>query len=166
MSNVTFDPYDLSLVDDPYPVYAALRADAPVYRSDGGGFWAFPRFADVKAALGDSETYCSSRGLLVIQATPDLFAKLFAGVKSFKRLAPGVIMTAPGETPCDPRDWILTHDASTLGGNSGSALADLDANGQTLLGLHFAGQHARQNWAYALERITPVLAPYLPPLAS
>ena len=45
----------------------------------------------------------------------------------------------------------------------GSALADYDQDGQTLLGLHFAGQHARQNWAHALERITPDLAQFLPP---
>ncbi len=69
MSAVSFDPYDPSLVDDPYPVYAALRAHAPVYRSDSKRFWALSRFADVKAALADHETYCSSRGLLVIEAT-------------------------------------------------------------------------------------------------
>lgn len=96
--------------------------------------------------------------------TPDLFAELFAGVKSFKRLAPGRIMAGPGEVPRDrdPHGWILAHDASTLGGNSGSALADYDADGRTLLGLHFAGLHERQNWAHSLERITTELAPILP----
>jgi glutamyl endopeptidase len=98
--------------------------------------------------------------------TPDLFASLFAGVKSFKRLAPGRIMAGPGEVPRDPCDWILTHDASTLGGNSGSALVDYDADGRVLLGLHFAGLHERQNWAHSLERITKELAPLLPPAAS
>ena len=53
---------------------------------------------------------------------------------------------------------ILTHDASTLGGNSGSALIDFDADGQTVLGLHFAGYHQRQNWAHGLEKITRELA--------
>jgi glutamyl endopeptidase len=95
--------------------------------------------------------------------TPDLFSELFAGVKSFKRLAPGRIMAASGEVDHDPRRWIITHDASTLGGSSGSAVVDLDADGRTVLGLHFAGHHARQNWAYALERITGELAPVLPP---
>jgi hypothetical protein len=98
--------------------------------------------------------------------TPDLFATIFAGVKSFKRLAPGRIMAAPGELSDDPRRWILTHDASTLGGNSGSALIDFDADGRTVLGLHFAGYHAQQNWAHGLEKITRELAPVLPPVGS
>lgn len=97
--------------------------------------------------------------------TPDLFAQLFAGVKSFKRLAPGRLTAVAGEVPLDPHGWIVTHDASTLGGNSGSALTDLDADGQTLLGLHFAGRHQQQNWAHGLERITQHLAPFLPPVA-
>jgi glutamyl endopeptidase len=112
----------------------------------------------------------TGRGVYVIgypgnehSTTPDMFAKLFDGVKSFKRLAPGRITAAAGDLADDPRAWILAHDASTLGGNSGSALADYDQDGQTLLGLHFAGQHARQNWAHALERITPNLAQFLPP---
>ena len=96
--------------------------------------------------------------------TPELFGKIFAGVKSFKRLAPGAIMTAPGEVATDPRGWILTHDASTLGGNSGSAVVDLDSDGHTVLGLHFAGHPARQNWAHALERITTELGQVLPPI--
>lgn len=96
--------------------------------------------------------------------TPDLFSSIFAGVKSFKRLAPGQIMTAPGEVPHDPRGWILTHDVSTLGGNSGSAVVDLDSDGHTVLGLHFAGHHARQNWAHAVERFTTELRQVLPPI--
>jgi Trypsin-like peptidase domain len=97
------------------------------------------------------------------QSRPDLFAKIFAGVKSFKRLGPGRITAAAGEVPNDPRGWIITHDASTLGGNSGSALADLESDGRTLLGLHFAGLHEQRNWAHGLERITAELAPALPP---
>ena len=75
-------------------------------------------------------------------------------------------MAGSGEVPDDPRGWILTHDASTLGGNSGSALVDYDADGRALLGLHFAGRQERQNWAHSLERITTELAPVLPPATS
>jgi hypothetical protein len=49
-----------------------------------------------------------------------------------------------------------------LGGNSGSAVVDLDADGRALLGLHFAGMHARHNWAHALERTTTELKDVLP----
>lgn len=89
--------------------------------------------------------------------TPDLFSKLFAGVKGFKRLAPGEIMERPGGLPAgsDPRRWILTHDCSTLGGNSGSAVVNLDFDGRTTLGLHFAGYHERRNWAHAFLAIGP-----------
>ncbi len=96
----------------------------------------------------------------------DLFAKIIAGVSNYKRLAPGQIMAAAGEVPEDPHGWIITHDVSTLGGNSGSALVDFDADGRTLLGLHFAGKEERQNWAYGLERITGELTPMLPTVTS
>ena len=39
---------------------------------------------------------------------------------------------------------------------------DLDADGRSVLGLHFAGQPERQNWAHALERITGELSAVLP----
>jgi hypothetical protein len=98
--------------------------------------------------------------------TRDLFVKLFNGVKSFKRLAPGEIMQGPGTVEHDHRGWILTHDASTVGGSSGSALVDLEATGRTVLGLHFAGHHERQNWAHATEQITTELAQVLPPVRA
>ena len=72
-----FDPYDPALVDDPYPTYAALRRESPVYYGASHDFWALTRFADVKHALGDHETYCSSKGLLVIEATDDFEAPEF-----------------------------------------------------------------------------------------
>jgi cytochrome P450 len=72
-----FDPYDPSIVDDPYPTYARLRDEAPAYRGERQNFWALSRFADVKAALADHETYCSSQGLLVIETTEDYEAPEF-----------------------------------------------------------------------------------------
>lgn len=95
--------------------------------------------------------------------TRDLFAEIFHKVKSFKRLAPGEIL-AVSDVPHDPRGWVQTHDASTLGGNSGSAVVDLESDGNTVLGLHFAGMHLRQNWAHTLERMTPDLSAVLPPI--
>ena len=74
---VEFDPYDPSLIDDPYPAYAALRNEAPAYYGESQDFWALSRFADVKAALADNETFCSSQGLLVLQATDDYEAPEF-----------------------------------------------------------------------------------------
>ena len=128
----------------------------------------------VKVARGDDRAThgglaSTGRGVYLVgypgnaqSTTPDLFASLFAGVKSFKRLAPGCIMAGPGEVAADPRGWILTHDASTLGGSSGSAVADYEGDGRTVLGLHFGGLHARQNWAHSLERMTTEISPVLP----
>jgi glutamyl endopeptidase len=159
LGGLNFDGLDLAILElepvagRPFPVpLRVARGDDPCTR---GGLASVGRGVYLVGYPGNDHS-----------TTPDLFVQLFAGVKSFKRFAPGVIMMASGDVPDDPRGWIVTHDASTLGGNSGSALADLDADGQTVLGLHFAGQHERQNWAYGLERITQELAPFLPPVAS
>lgn len=44
---------------DPYPFYAELRRSAPVCQVDPGGLWAISRYADVTAALRDTETFSS-----------------------------------------------------------------------------------------------------------
>ena len=36
----TYNPYAYEMHEDPYPTYARLRAEAPVYRSDEFDFWA------------------------------------------------------------------------------------------------------------------------------
>ncbi len=50
---VAYDPRQPAVIADPYPVFARLRAAAPVYRSEVLGGWVVTRFADVKAALND-----------------------------------------------------------------------------------------------------------------
>jgi len=74
---VFFDPYDPSLIDDPYPTYRLLRDEAPVYYGAHRNFWALSRFADVKMALGDHETFCSSQGLIVMESTDGYAAPEF-----------------------------------------------------------------------------------------
>ena len=56
---VRWDP--LVVVDDPYPVYRRLRDEAPLYRDEARGIWAFSRFEDVQRAARDWQTF-SSRG--------------------------------------------------------------------------------------------------------
>lgn len=60
---LVFDPYDYAFHEDPYPTYARLRAEAPVFHNPDVWFWAYSRHADVLAALKDSETYSSSNGV-------------------------------------------------------------------------------------------------------
>ena len=57
----TFDPYDYAIHEDPYPTYAALRAEAPVYYNEQHDFWALSRHADVGHAFRDFERFSSSR---------------------------------------------------------------------------------------------------------
>jgi cytochrome P450 len=62
---VTYNPYDLAIQDDPYPVYAWLRENAPMYRNPELGFYALSRHADVLAALRDETTYSNQMGVSI-----------------------------------------------------------------------------------------------------
>ncbi len=52
-TGVHYSPYDYSVHEDPYPTYARLRAEAPLYRNEEFDFWALSRHADVLAAFRD-----------------------------------------------------------------------------------------------------------------
>ena len=56
---VLLNPVDPAFLDDPYPVYARLRREAPVYRHPGG-FFALARHADVTAALREPGAFSSA----------------------------------------------------------------------------------------------------------
>ncbi len=60
---VQYDPYAYPIHEDPYPVYAKLRAEAPVYRNEEIGFWALSRHADVLAAFKDSARLSNRYGV-------------------------------------------------------------------------------------------------------
>jgi cytochrome P450 len=50
---------------DPYPVYARLRAEAPVFWCEAGQFWALSKYEDVRRVGHDSEVFSSRRGTLL-----------------------------------------------------------------------------------------------------
>ncbi|MFI7704712.1 cytochrome P450 [Nonomuraea sp. NPDC049480] len=60
--DVVCTPFDPSINDDPYPVYARLRREAPIYHNPDLDFWALSRHADVSAAFTDSARYSSDHG--------------------------------------------------------------------------------------------------------
>jgi cytochrome P450 len=62
---LSFSPYDYEFHDDPYPLYARLRAEAPVYRNDELGFWALSRYHDVAAGFRDFAAFSNSNGVMV-----------------------------------------------------------------------------------------------------
>jgi hypothetical protein len=53
--------FDASFRDNPYPVYADLRAHAPVHRDDALGAWVVTRAADIGTVLHDSDRFLSNR---------------------------------------------------------------------------------------------------------
>src|SRR5512144_1906512 len=64
-SEAHFDPYDVELNADPYPMFRRLREEAPLYYNAGHDFFALSRFEDVCKALVDHETFSSARGAIL-----------------------------------------------------------------------------------------------------
>jgi len=79
-TGVYFDPYDVSINADPYPAYARLREEAPIYYNERYDFWALSRFDDVQKALVNWPAFTNTRS--------DILDIIKAGVA----LPPGVIL--------------------------------------------------------------------------
>jgi len=60
-TDVYYDPYDVNITANPYPTFARLRDEAPLYYNERYNFWAISRHADVEKALSDWETFSNSR---------------------------------------------------------------------------------------------------------
>jgi cytochrome P450 len=62
-TELTYSPYAYGIHEDPYPTYARLRDEAPVYRNEAAGFWALSRHADVVEAFRDNVRFSSAHGV-------------------------------------------------------------------------------------------------------
>lgn len=71
--------------------------------------------------------------------------RIFRGTYDVKRLQPGTLTGRHFVESFGNRVHALTHNASTLGGNSGSAIIDLMTG--EVVGLHFAGRYRVANYA-------------------
>jgi cytochrome P450 len=73
-SPVNYDPYDVEINADPYPTYARLREEAPIYHNERYDFWALSRHEDVQKALVNWQVFSSSHGDLldIVQADIEL----------------------------------------------------------------------------------------------
>ncbi len=60
---VLYSPYDYAIHEDPYPTYARLRAEAPVYRNEEQSFWALSRHTDVVRGFRDTSGLSSASGV-------------------------------------------------------------------------------------------------------
>lgn len=78
-----------------------------------------------------------------------IMANLFQDVYDVKRFSPGEVVTVGRGA------WYLTHDCSTLGGNSGSAVLDLAS--REVIGLHFGGSFHKTNYAVKASVIKSLL---------
>lgn len=60
---VHFDHYDYALQDDPYPVYARLRSEAPLYHNEEHDFWVMSRHEDIHRAFRTDGVYSNRMGV-------------------------------------------------------------------------------------------------------
>ena len=77
---------------------------------------------------------------------PDM-DKIFGDIYDVKRLQPGQIKSV--------RTDLITHDASTLGGNSGSVVIDQQTG--KAVGLHFGGKFMEENYAVPAPVIRDIM---------
>ena len=59
----TIDPFSHQFLRDPYPQHEAFREAGPVVWLEQYGIWAMARHQEVRDALTDWQTYCSSAGV-------------------------------------------------------------------------------------------------------
>ena len=59
----TVDPFSHAFLRNPYPHHQSLREDGPVVWLEQYGIWAMARHQEVRDALTDWQTYCSSAGV-------------------------------------------------------------------------------------------------------
>jgi cytochrome P450 len=73
-SDVYYDPYDVGITADPYPVYRRLREEAPLYYNEALDFYALSRHDDIERGLLDNATFISGKGgiLELIRANIEL----------------------------------------------------------------------------------------------
>jgi V8-like Glu-specific endopeptidase len=74
---------------------------------------------------------------------PDEMRRIFDNIYNVKRLQPGQVTKVSRKE--------LEHDCSTLGGNSGSCVIDLESH--RVIGLHFSGRYLEANKAVALWKL-------------
>lgn len=57
-----FDPYDVEITADPYPVLRRLREEVPLYYNERYDFYALSRYEDIERALKDKDTFINGKG--------------------------------------------------------------------------------------------------------
>ena len=58
-----FDHYDHALQDDPYPTYARMREEAPLFHNEEQDFWVLSRHADLHKAFRTDDVFSNRMGV-------------------------------------------------------------------------------------------------------
>jgi cytochrome P450 len=156
-----YNPYAYHIHEDPYPTYARMRAEAPLYRNDELNFWALSRHADVLAAFKDTRRFSNRNGVSIDPASFGPKAWMFS---SFLATDPPThtrmrALVSRGFTPrrvaeLEPRirEIAVQHLDALIGSGSFDAIADfagklpMDVISE-MLGVPEPDRHDLRTWA-------------------
>lgn len=134
------------------PISAGTMTPAPVVLSSKSGTVSSRRDLYVVGFPAAADLFYGSGDPAVGTEFATVLSSLFRDEFGVKRLAPGQIDAGIGTVDDGGKQWAFEHDASTLGGNSGSMVTDF-GDGSTVIGLHFGGGPRRENYAHALAML-------------
>lgn len=111
----------------------------------------------LELAVDDPDDLAGREIALIGYPAPDarndqtLQDRIFGGVYYVKRLQPGKLRPSRGTTSFGNTVRAVTHDSSTLGGNSGSAVVDVQSG--RVVALHFKGMYLDANFAVPMREL-------------
>jgi len=97
-----YDPFSLTIQEDPYPYYKTLRDHYPVYHNLERGFWAVSRYQDVLTASRDWRSFSNRKGVELDEVT-DVYPSTFG---------PGIVINT--DPPAHDRIRKVVHKAFTV----------------------------------------------------
>jgi len=63
--DLVFNPLEYQTQDDPYPIYARLREEAPIYHNEEVDFWAMSRYHDIEEGVRNYQRFSNRNGPLM-----------------------------------------------------------------------------------------------------
>jgi hypothetical protein len=105
----------------------------------------------------DSNLYVMGYPARPLNEVAEVLMKVFLDEYFVKRFAPGLVERALDDVDDGGLKRVFTHDASTLGGNSGSCVVEFLVQGRAVVGLHFGGVARSENFAHSVARFEQVL---------
>jgi Trypsin-like peptidase domain len=100
--------------------------------------------------IAETEAAATANSNLIFRG---ILEQLLGDSFGVKRFSPGLAEMTPGTLPNDIHARVLSHDASTLEGNSGGPVLDLTTMPDRAIGLHFGGGVRKRNFALSVPDI-------------